>query len=523
VTRRGDVARALQRAATSACFIALAVLPFNCTQDRWGAGQAPVYDADVAPILQAHCVSCHGDSAPAAGWSATSFLGAIGCVSPSGNAATLPRDATAPVVAAMGEPPHQGLLSPGDLATISAWVVGGSPAFAAAVHTPDIVDPRSPGWHGALLREARWAPMLDGENPNACGRCHDGATSRPAGVSLPAPGAPDCTSCHTEPGGPLACSTCHGDGARTYPPRDPCFFPADAPAGAHAVHVNPSAARSSGLPCSTCHPLPPPQVIGGLHGNGIVDVLFDPTLVAPGGSYDATTGACTVSCHNLGGARPIPRWSDTAPLGCGDCHGSPPANHYLGPCTNCHREANAAGTALSGGPLHLNGRVDLGDGTGGCGACHGSGDDPWPATGAHPSHETPSIAAPIACSSCHVVPATVLDPTHLDGTVHVIFSGLALARGAQPSWDGTSCVAVACHGANLADPPATPAWQDTSGAQAVCGACHGIPPAQHTPSTSCDRATCHGSEVVEDATGRPLITQGPSRALHVNGVIDLGE
>ena len=117
----------------------------------------------------------------------------------------------------------------------------------------------------------------------------------------------------------------------------------------------------------------------------------------------------------------------------------------------------------------------------------------------------------------------MLDPTHLDGTVHVIFSGLALARGAQPSWDGTSCVAVACHGANLADPPATPAWQDTSGAQAVCGACHGIPPAQHTPSTSCDRATCHGSEVVEDATGRPLITQGPSRALHVNGVIDLGE
>jgi hypothetical protein len=50
--------------------------------------EPPVYDVDVAPILQAHCVSCHGDTNPAAGWSATSFLGVIACV-PSNVPATL--------------------------------------------------------------------------------------------------------------------------------------------------------------------------------------------------------------------------------------------------------------------------------------------------------------------------------------------------------------------------------------------------------------------------------------------------
>jgi hypothetical protein len=51
-------------------------------------------------------------------------------------------------------------------------------------------------------------------------------------------------------------------------------------------------------------------------------------------------------------------------MGCNDCHGAPPVAHPAGPCTNCHSEANANGTALTPGPLHLNGRIDFGDGTG---------------------------------------------------------------------------------------------------------------------------------------------------------------
>jgi predicted CxxxxCH...CXXCH cytochrome family protein len=340
-------------------------------------------------------------------------------------------------------------------------------------------------------------------------------------VTLAAPGATACTSCHREPQGVLACGTCHGKDERSYPPRDPCFFPADrAKAGAHAAHVERSSIRSEPLACATCHPTPPAEVIGGVHGNGSVEVIFDTSIVGPEASYDRTTGQCSVSCHHLGGARERPAWNDGGKMTCGDCHASPPPGHFPGACTTCHREANADGTSLSLGALHLNGRVDLGDGSGTCGACHGRGDDPWPTTAAHASHKNPTLASPIDCAVCHNVPSSVLSEGHLNGVVEVAFSGRALDRASQPQWDGRSCATVACHGSGLIDPPrVTPAWQDASGAARECGACHGIPPTQHTASTSCDRSTCHGDEVDRSP---PVLAISPSgKALHVNGMIDV--
>jgi predicted CxxxxCH...CXXCH cytochrome family protein len=376
--------------------------------------------------------------------------------------------------------------------------------FSDRVHDPGFADPGSSAFHGAALRAVRWAPMLDPNDPNACGRCHDGAPSRPAGVTSAAPGAPSCTSCHSQQGGPLACTTCHGD-----PPS----------AGAHAAHTMPSAALPNGVACSTCHPVPGTPTIGGYHGDGTVEIIFDRSVVPGEASYDAATQGCAVNCHDQGGARPRPTWNDPKPMACGDCHGAPPQGHFPGACNKCHAEANADGTALTGGPLHLNGKVDLGNGNGTCGACHGTGDSPWPATAAHPSHESPTVTVPLACSSCHPVPTTVTDPVHLDGTVHVTFTGLATARGSNAAWDGARCTNVACHGANLADPPAAPVWNDSSGAQSKCGACHGVPPTQHTASTSCERSDCHGSEVGESAQGIPYITPA-GKTLHVDGVIE---
>lgn len=490
-----------------------------CSEDRASAPASPEYDVDVAPIFQAHCVACHGNTNPEGGWSATSFLGAIACVAPSSAPAALPPNDRAPILTALAEDPHRGLLSGAEQAILVSWVAGGTLAFQASVHDPSIIDPRSTWFHGAILRASRWSQMLDPKDPNACGRCHDGTLSRPAGVTQAAAGAPPCTSCHDQAGGVLACSTCHGSGNRPYPPRDPCFFPGDV-AGAHAAHVESSPERSGGLPCSTCHPVPGSPVIGGLHGDSIVEVTFDPTLVPEEASYDRTTGACAVLCHDQGGAKPIVTWTEApSPIGCGDCHRSPPSGHYAGSCSGCHAEANATGTALSGGPLHLNGKVDLGNGSGLCGACHGSGNSAWPRTAAHAAHQSPTLTVPVACANCHVVPSSILDPAHLDGTVHVTFSELATARSSVPVWDGASCVNVACHGANLADPAPVPTWDDASGTQSKCGACHGIPPSQHTASTSCDRSDCHGSEVTLDANGVPHISAS-GQMLHVDGVIE---
>ncbi|MDB4998867.1 MAG: hypothetical protein JWM74_6299 [Myxococcaceae bacterium] len=382
------------------------------------------------------------------------------------------------------------------------------PVTHLAVHPTGIAVVGSPDFHGKVLRARRWSQMLDKNDPEACGRCHDGTSSRPDGVTFAAPGATPCTTCHAEPKGILACSTCHTETLRE---------------GAHAAHVNPSASHATGIACSTCHPTvgaDDPNVIGGLHGNGAVEIAFDPAVVPNEASFDPRTGACAVACHDRKGKRPLLAWTDKGPLGCNDCHSSPPPAHFAGACTSCHRDVNADGTVLSKPTLHMNGRVDLGDGSGKCGACHGEGDSPWPTTGAHAAHATQKLGADVACASCHVVPASVSAPGHLDGQVTIAFSGAARARGSRPVWNGVGCSDTACHGGKL-DVAAMPVWSDTSGSASKCGACHGIPPTeQHTSSTSCDRSTCHGAVVTRGSTGVPMIDP-TRRALHINGVIDL--
>src|SRR3954469_18533566 len=232
----------------------------GCAVERQGTPEVPTYASDVAPILSRRCEPCHSGQTPAAGWKTTTFLETIGCV-PSGAAAASPADANAPLVRVLSTDDHRRLLPDGEKAVLLSWIAGGASAFRGVVHPAGIVDPRSPAWHGKFLRERRWAPMLDEKNQEACGRCHDGAPARPAGIVLAAPGATACTNCHAEPAGVLACSTCHGSTPRSYPPRDPCFFPEGrAKAGAHAAHVEPSSTHPA-MECATCHPAPGNDVI----------------------------------------------------------------------------------------------------------------------------------------------------------------------------------------------------------------------------------------------------------------------
>jgi predicted CxxxxCH...CXXCH cytochrome family protein len=112
-------------------------------------------------------------------------------------------------------------------------------------------------------------------------------------------------------------------------------------------------------------------------------------------------------------------------------------------------------------------------------------------------------------------------PGHLGAPVQVTFAGHALDRGVQPTYAAGTCSQVACHGAGLTDVPAvTPVWTDATGAASRCGACHPIPPTQHTPSMSCNRSTCHGSEIELDPNGLPLVS-ATGVVLHDNGVIDV--
>lgn len=149
-------------------------------------------------------------------------------------------------------------------------------------------------------------------------------------------------------------------------------------------------------------------------------------------------------------------------------------------------------------------------GTGACSGCHGNADNAAPpsstkgltstaerAVGAHQQHlRNGALRRAVACGECHLVPATVDAPGHIDGLAEVFPAGagqLARTGGAAPSWgaDGT-CSGVYCHGATLGAGGTSqrPQWTQVDGTQAACGTCHAIPPpAPHTSSTAC--GTCH--------------------------------
>lgn len=433
----------------------LVLAALGCSTERRD-DPIPTYRDDVQLLLGARCAQCHAGLAPAGGLRLDTYLGAVGCTV-SGEPVTSQVDP--PLLRALARPDHAGLLQPNEQATLARWIAAGAPSSPGGVHECSFADPRSPSSHGRLLRARGYRPMRDGNDVDACGRCHDGAPSRPAGVLFGAPDAPACTTCHSDPGGVLACSTCHGAPGRPYPPRDPCFFPGE-DGGAHAAHAGASASRAEGLPCTTCHPTPVPGQLDGTHTNGSVEVWLDPVKAGASPRWDAATKRCAGTCHDRGGARPEPAWTERA-MTCNDCHASPPPAHYAGACSSCHGEADAVGAALAAPVLHLNGRVDLGDGSGQCGACHGQGASPWPTTGAHAAHAAPAGARAVACETCHPVP--------LPGEAHPVGCGAPLVRllglarkgGSPASFDPQTkaCAGTYCHAGRGATAPA-PTWAE---------------------------------------------------------------
>jgi predicted CxxxxCH...CXXCH cytochrome family protein len=213
-------------------------------------------------------------------------------------------------------------------------------------------------------------------------------------------------------------------------------------------------------------------------------------------------------------------------------------------CQKCHGADLSGGIAgVSCNECHL---LQPGaDGTATCTTCHGSAQSPAPprdlsgntspsvrGVGAHQAHVLGKtvISAPIACGVCHRVPAQVVSPGHLDHPrpATVTFSGLALADGAAPTWNGANCSNSYCHGGGgkLAGDTAfklrTPVW--TLGtSQAFCGSCHGIPPTTpaHAGVVYPDCARCHATTVTPIGG---ILVSGPPGArtsLHINGTIDV--
>lgn len=357
------------------------------------------------------------------------------------------------------------------------------------IHPAGILDPASSEFHGKELARHDYSFAL-------CATCHganlDGGKAK---VS--------CLGCHAQ--GPTACVTCHRDGPTT---------------NAHAVH------RIEGkLACAECHVVPGTwDAEGHILRGGKADpapaeitfgALANASLVPADregpASFDGercTNAYCHgAALHAGGGLMTSPRWTDTTPAGnCTSCHAQPPPSHAQSQCTSCH-PATAP---------HVDGIVQVGTS---CNGCHGSASSPAPprdlagnqfttalGVGAHQAHlDASGLRGPIACVTCHQVPAAVTSPGHIDS---------ALPAEVEPSlgWDRATatCTNAWCHGV------ARPVW--TSSGQVTCGSCHGIPPASHAPGiaiTQC--ASCHPRSVTPQ--GSILFVNGTTE--HLDGDVDV--
>lgn len=153
------------------------------------------------------------------------------------------------------------------------------------------------------------------------------------------------------------------------------------------------------------------------------------------------------------------------------------ANGNPNPCTPCHGSSDRAGTPLqqAAPPNDLTGNTDSAS----------------PGVGAHQLHLVANARhRAVDCGECHVVPKTVEQRGHADGSGPAPFvpGPLAAYGGRAPRYDAAlhTCSDVYCH------LDAKPKW--TAPRADPCGTCHGLPPAApHPQSKDCYR--CHGETV----------------------------
>lgn len=435
-------------------------------------GNCPTWKAEIQTAL-APCVTCHEDLA--------TYEGAIAW-----------RDELADKINPTSADTTHRSFGQAKFDLLSSWTDECEVAYVkSSIHELGLMDPSSDGFHGADVKRLGWS--LD-----VCAGCHGqdfkgGVT----GVS--------CTSCHKEEGGPTACTTCHGT-----PPAQ----------GAHLAHVT-SPRYDKPTACTQCHVVPNVYTATGHvtlpdgkpDTGDQAELVFGDDAKRNGATpaFDTSQKSCSgVYCHGAtlagsGATHPQPKWTGGADeAACGGCHGAPPPAASGHPndseCSRCH-----TGTFVAG---HINGTVNLGIAELECQGCHGlDARSPNPLSAAHRSHVegTHQLAAPLDCTTCHTVPATVGAAGHLDAAPAEVV-GIA---GGSYSADTKTCNNVGCHGGNGVT------W--TAGSAAIaCGSCHGIPPqsgVHRVDMTLRDCVQCH--EPTVDGFGNIKVQNGQST--HMNG------
>ncbi len=105
--------------------------------------------------------------------------------------------------------------------------------------------------------------------------------------------------------------------------------------------------------------------------------------------------------------------------------------------------------------------------------------------GAHRAHlGQGKLGRAALCEECHTVPQSANAKGHYDTTspAELTFGGVALNRGAAPSFEGDTCNNTYCHnptssvGSSMGGSLTAPTWTKVDGSQISCSSCHAMPP-----------------------------------------------
>ena len=248
------------------------------------------------------------------------------------------------------------------------------------IHETGILDKDSPNFHGTLVRENEWDLQI-------CQGCHSADYS--GGVA-----GSSCLTCHSQPEGPEACNTCHGDFDNPdiiAPPRDinGNISTDSTGVGAHFHHLYDNELGSE-IECSTCHVVPEDYFDDGHVDTDLpAEVVLGNLAVhniAGDASYDYSTATCSNTyCHGnweflkdssdfqfmytadkMAGNNQsvIFNQVDGTQALCGSCHGLPPDGHLQSALSSCGLVGCHEGIVDSDGNIintekHINGEKNV--------------------------------------------------------------------------------------------------------------------------------------------------------------------
>ncbi len=442
--------------------------------------------------------------------------------------------------------------------------------------------------HGATLQggintEPNWTYSGHG-GPFGCEECHGSQITCSSCHALmppaPHPASDRCELCHADVVradrtirnlalhvngqtdltiGDLACNDCHGNRLNDAPPFDTqgnALFGFRG-VGAHQKHMR-AGALSVAVACDECHTVPSHWSSPGHIDTALPAEMVFGALASTGGVSPTWDGSqCNNTyCHNpvpddaTSGLVTEPIWTlvNQGQTDCGSCHGLPPqtATHLpVASCVACHAETVGPDNRTIVDPTkHINGIVEVSTANLACNACHGGvvNDAPpidvsgntqtsFRGVGAHQAHlvdSDRSLAVP--CTECHVVPAQLSDPGHVDSMLpaEVTFGSVASAQGQNPTWDpqagALTCAETWCHKPDQGAPTSTPQWTNVTGAPLGCDSCHAWPPAEPKGSTggphqvpnATDCTICH--PINSEWQDGEIVIRDPAR--HVDGIVD---